>query len=109
MRIWDLPPTTLCRPHLLGEHREIHALWRVLITGTRGYAHHPETRRWRGKLQALYRRHEALASEMRRRGYRHESALNPALATGSAIQDEYVSTPDEQRSNLRVKGCACVV
>ena len=60
MRIWDLPPSLLCRQHLLGEHRELHGLWRILTENRQGYAHHPETRRWRGKLAALYQRHEAL-------------------------------------------------
>jgi len=27
MRIWDIPPKRLCRSHLLGEHRELHAIW----------------------------------------------------------------------------------
>jgi pyrimidine dimer DNA glycosylase len=109
MRIWDLPPTELCRAHLLGEHRELHGLWNVLTQGKRGYAAHPETRRWRGKLRALYLRHEALAVELRRRGYRHVSDLEPTLGVGSAIQDEYVDTPDEQRAILRAKGCDCQV
>lgn len=109
MRIWDLSPTELCRQHLLGEHRELHALWQILTEGRRGYAHHPETRRWRGKLHALYVRHQALVAEMQRRGYRHDSPLDPSLATGDAIQDDYVDTPDRQRSILRTKGCRCAV
>ena len=109
MRIWDLPPTRLCRAHLLGEHRELHGLWNVLSQGKHGYAVHPETRRWRGKLRALYPRHEALVVELRRRGYRHASDLEAALGVGSAIQDEYVDTLDEQRAILRAKGCDCQV
>ena len=109
MRIWDLPPDRLCRPHLLGEHRELHALWQVLKLDKRGYANHPETRRWRGKLSALYLRHQALVAEMQRRGYRHESPLDALLATGSEHQDEYVDTPDEQQAILRAKGCGCAV
>jgi hypothetical protein len=107
MRIWDLPTERLCRPHLLGEHRELHALWVILTAGKKGYAHHPETRRWRGKLQALYLRHQEQVREMERRGYRHRSPLDPALATGSAAQDELVDTIADQESALRRKGCAC--
>jgi hypothetical protein len=33
MRIWDIEPRKLCRNHLLGEHRELHA---------RGYRHYSE-------------------------------------------------------------------
>lgn len=109
MRIWDLPPGVLCRQHLLGEHREVHALWTVLTGDRRGYAQHPETRRWRGKLAALHARHEALVTEMTRRGYGHHSPLDPALATGNPVQDEFVDPPDRQALLLRDKGCACTV
>ena len=109
MRIWDLSPCVLCRQHLLGEHRELHALWNILTQGKRGYARHPETRRWHGKLAALHARHEALVSEMTRRGYRHHSPLDPTLATGTTVQDEYVDTPRQQILLLQGKGCACAV
>lgn len=109
MRIWDLPPSILCRAHLLGEHRELHAIWTVLVEGKTGYANHPETIRWRGKLAALYQRHEALVSEMEWRGYRHASPLDAALATGSAVQDVYIDSPERQVELLRAKGCDCAV
>ena len=109
MRIWDVAPSVLCRPHLLGEHRELHAVWNVIVGDKVGYARHPETRRWRGKLRALYLRHEALVAEMQRRGYRHASALDPAHATGQAIQDEFVDAPEKQYAILRAKGCGCAV
>jgi hypothetical protein len=109
MRIWDLPPERLCRQHLLGEHRELHALWTILTAGKTGYARHPETLRWQGKLAALYARHEALVTEMHRRGFRHVSPLDPRLATGEAEQREYVDPPERQAMLLRAKGCDCVV
>jgi hypothetical protein len=109
VRIWDLDPACLCRGHLLGEHRELHAVWAILTEGKRGYRNHPETRRWEGKLAALYRRHEALVAEMGRRGWRHASPLDPALATGAAVQDVYVDPPAGQRELLRAKGCGCRV
>lgn len=109
MRIWDLPPAILCRAHLLGEHRELHAIWTVLTEEKTGYARHPETIRWRGKLAALYFRHEALVEEMTRRGYRHASPLDPTLATGSAVQDVFVDLPERQIEILRAKGCDCAV
>lgn len=86
MRIWDVPPEIMCRQHLLGEHRELHGLWNILTHGKAGYSRHPETLRWEGKLAALYRRHEALVAEMNRRGYRHGSPLDPALATGLPVR-----------------------
>jgi len=109
MRIWDLPPECLCRQHLLGEHRELHALWSILMQGKPGFANHPETRRWRGKRKALFLRHDQLVAEMQRRGYRHRSPLPAALATGATVQTEYVDTPEEQRRLLREKGCGCGV
>lgn len=109
MRVWDVPPQQLCRSHLLGEHREIHALWAVLTANKKGYVHHPETLRWKGRLMALYLRHEADVAEMARRGYCHATPLDVRLATGAAQQDVYVDPPDEQVRILRRKGCDCHV
>ncbi len=109
MRIWDLEPERLCRQHLLGEHRELHALWVILTDGRKGFAHHPETKRWRGKLRALYRRHERLAAEMGRRGYRHATPLPAALATGLAEQKEFKDSPAAQARILKARGCGCRV
>ncbi len=107
MRIWDVPPAALCRSHLLGEHRELHGLWNILTRDLRGYRAHPETRRWEGKLAALFERHEALVAEMQRRGFRHASDLDPRLATGGTVQDAFVDPPDRQVELLRAKGCGC--
>jgi hypothetical protein len=107
MRIWDVEPALLCRSHLLGEHRELHAVWNIHTLGRTGYSRHPETLRWRGKLAALRARHEALVREMARRGYAHRSPLDRALATGRAVQDSFVDEPSEQLRMLRSKGCGC--
>ena len=107
MRVWDVDPALLCRAHLLGEHRELHAVWNVLTLDRTGYARHPETVRWQGRLRALFERHEQLVSEMERRGYTHRSPLDPALATGLAVQDRFVDPPDRQLDLLRAKPCPC--
>ncbi|HEU4683759.1 MAG TPA: pyrimidine dimer DNA glycosylase/endonuclease V [Nitrospira sp.] len=109
MRIWDLSPQKLCRRHLLSEHRELHAIWSVLVNGKKGYARHPETLRWKGKLKALYGRHEALVSEMTARGYRHHSPLPKNRATGGARQRVLLDRLDQQVSMLRQKRCECDV
>ena len=109
MRIWDISPKKLCRNHLLGEHRELHAIWSVLVNGKQGYSRHPETLRWKGKLKALYGRHEALVSEMAARGYRHLSPLAKRQATGSAKQTIYVDRLRKQLVILRNKHCQCDV
>ncbi|MEM3711882.1 MAG: pyrimidine dimer DNA glycosylase/endonuclease V [Thermoprotei archaeon] len=109
MRIWDLEPAVLCDRHLLGEHRELHAIWSIIVNNKKGYSRHPETMRWRGKLAALYLRHEALVRELSARGFTHSSPLDKALATGSPVQDEYVNTIEEQIQILKKKGCGCRV
>lgn len=109
MRIWDVEPELLCRAHLLGEHRELHGLWNILTLGKTGYAGHPETKRWRGKLAALYGRHDRLVREMERRGYDHRSPLDAALATGSRRQKEFVDNPESQRRMLIEKPCDCLL
>lgn len=107
MRIWDLPPEILCRKHLLGEHRELHALWTIITQNKKGYSKHPETLRWVGKLKALYIRHNLLVKEMMNRGYKHHSSLDVRLATGKKMQTEFVHTPKEQIEILKNKKCDC--
>jgi len=115
VRIWDrIPPSSLCRSHLLGEHRELHGLWNILLRiesgedpSEVGYAAHPETRRWIGHQRALYDRHEALVGEMLARGYNHRSPLPGVI--DSEISGEAAVPPeiDDQRAVLRAKGCDC--
>lgn len=107
MRVWDISPQFLCRKHLLGEHRELHAIWNVITENKKGYSRHPETLRWIGKLNALYKRHEKIVKEMKNRGYNHNSLLNKNLATGVAIQNTFVNTPKEQINILISKNCNC--
>ena len=75
MRMWMLPPETMCRKHLLGEHVELHMLLGSLRRGKNidGFL--------AGKLvdpRRMFRRHEELVLEMERRGYRHASPLDEA-------------------------------
>ncbi|MBC8515762.1 MAG: pyrimidine dimer DNA glycosylase [Nitrosopumilus sp.] len=109
MRIWDIPVEKLCRNHLLGEHRELHAMWVVITQNKKGYSKHPETIRWIGKLRALYLRHKEQVNEMKGRGYNHQSPLDVKNATGESKQDVYVDTPLKQIKILKEKGCNCKV
>ncbi|UCB56850.1 MAG: pyrimidine dimer DNA glycosylase [Candidatus Omnitrophota bacterium] len=109
MRIWDIHPKKLCRNHLLGEHRELHGIWAILTKHKKGYAHHPETKRWRGKLKALYLRHQALAVEMNKRRYEHNSPLDKKMAKGASAQNIYLHTPNKQVKILRNKKCNCKI
>ena len=107
MRIWDIPTEKLCNQHLLGEHRELHAIWSILINNKKGYSKHPETLRWKGKLKALYLRHEQQVKEMEKREFNHGSPLAKKYATGKNIQEEYVDSVKEQIRILRNKECEC--
>lgn len=109
MRIWDIPPNKLCTKHLLGEHRELHAIWNILTQNKSGYSKHPETLRWKGKLAALYLRHEELVKEMLRRKYNHATELDRKYATGNLSQNQFVNTYDEQLNILKNKGCKCKI
>jgi hypothetical protein len=109
MRIWDISPNKLCRNHLLGEHRELHAIWSILTKGKKGYSRHPETLRWRGKLKSLYLRHQKLIKELKRRGYSHQSPLPVRLAKGIDTQTEFVDPYKDQLKILRKKHCACKI
>lgn len=75
MRVWMLPPETMCHKHLLGEHVELHMLLGSLWRGKSidGFL--------AGKLvgpRHMFRRHEELVLEMERHGYRHTSPLDEA-------------------------------
>jgi len=110
VRIWDLPVRVLCRKHLLGEHRELHAIWTILTEDRQGYRHHPEVKRWEGRLQHLAVRHQQQAEEMVRRGWNHKSPL-----ACLPYWDEQVPPPSrittlaDQRRILVAKGCECQV
>ncbi|MCF7908292.1 MAG: pyrimidine dimer DNA glycosylase/endonuclease V [Candidatus Omnitrophica bacterium] len=109
MRIWDIPPKKLCRNHLLGEHRELHAIWSILTKNKKGYSRHPETLRWKCKLASLYLRHNKLVAEMANRGYRHKSDLDRKLATGSKKQCIFIDSYKEQVKILKRKNCGCKI
>lgn len=109
MRIWDIEPKYLCQKHLIAEHRELHGIWSIITKGKKGYSHHPETKRWVGKLKALSKRHEQLIKEMKKRGYKHLSLLDKKLAKGQAIQKVKLQSISEQKSILKQKPCGCFV
>ncbi|MCM8819225.1 MAG: pyrimidine dimer DNA glycosylase/endonuclease V [Candidatus Omnitrophica bacterium] len=109
MRIWDISVQKLCNKHLLGEHRELHAIWSILVNNKKGYSNHPETLRWKGKLKALYLRHKKLVCELKKRGYKHKSALDYKLAKGKTKQTQFINSLKEQKEILRSKGCFCKV
>ncbi|MBU4262812.1 MAG: hypothetical protein KKC76_13225 [Proteobacteria bacterium] len=102
MRIWDIDPGYLNRQSLLGEHRELHAIFVVLTQHKKGYAAHPETRRWKGHLAALGKRHDLLVEEMRLRGYNHHSPL-PVVTGEIKWPKTFIDPPHAQFAILQEK------
>ena len=68
MRMWMIDPSVLCRKHLLGEHGEIHKFRHNFVKG-----HSIRGRRGQIEPLAMQARHDDLAAEMLRRGYKHQS------------------------------------
>lgn len=76
MRMWMVDPRHLCCQHLLGEHSEIHKHRHVFVR-------HYSVAGRRGQIEpvSMAVRHNALAAEMLRRGYKHESPYSqPSIA-----------------------------
>jgi hypothetical protein len=73
MRMWMVDPRIMCRQHLLGEHAEIHMFIGTISRGdsVKGYLE-------KGLLEihSLCSRHDELVREMKRRNYRHDSAMS---------------------------------
>ncbi|KXS42932.1 MAG: hypothetical protein AWU59_1400 [Methanolobus sp. T82-4] len=73
MRMWDVDPELLCRNHLLGEHLEMH-MFVGAIRNNKPIAGYLD-----GGLVDLDRiveRHDKLAQEMQKRGYKHKSEIS---------------------------------
>jgi len=112
MRVWDIPCSKLCRQHLLGEHRELHAIWAILTNpdSKSPYRNHPETKRWKNHLRRLYKRHSEQVEEMINRGYNHDSDLKPIKAFCAMIYPfTQWQTTGEQIKILKAKGCECKI
>ena len=106
MRVWDIPVSKLCRQHLLGQHRELHAIHSILTNGKKGYRHHPEVKRWENNLSALKFAHDSTAGIMFKRGYKHDSPLSPC---GDMMDYPKPWEPIEvQWEKLRAKDCPCL-
>lgn len=84
--MWMVDPRMMCRQHLLGEHRELHALVGIVARGTSlaGYVA-------KGLIETrlIQPRHEALVSEMLDRGYNHYSPLSYVDVVDQGRVDEF--------------------
>lgn len=68
MRMWMIDPKILCRKHLLGEHGEIHKHRHNFVK-----KHKMDGRKGQIEPKSMQVRHDILAKEMLRRGYKHQS------------------------------------
>lgn len=100
--MWMIDPKKMCRKHLLGEHGEIHKFRHNFVK-----KHNMRNRILLGQINHLkmQQRHDALAAEMLRRGYNHNSPYE-------APDVSYI--PDRPKVNIknnikdlkyRCKGC----
>jgi len=85
--MWQVDPAIMCRQHLLGEHRELHALYGCLRENISldGYLKYGLL-----QLDSLWRRHDDLVWEMEARGYNHKSPLpdRSSLPQGTQLPGE---------------------
>lgn len=72
MRMWNVPPSLLCRKHLLGEHVETHMFAGTILKGNslQGYI-----KKGLVEVHNIKSRHEELSNEMKTREYKHNSPL----------------------------------
>ena len=109
MRIWDLDPGFLNDKSLLGEHRELHGLFSIHVNNKKGYASHPETRRWNNALSGLSIRHELLVCEMRLRDFNHQSPLKTGGQDAEGCRpvadwpETFIDSPEDQFLLLKEK------
>lgn len=106
MRMWMVPPRTMCRRHLLGEHVECHMLLGALR----------QRRSMRGYLERrlyfpeqLAKRHAELAREMRWRGFAHRSPLTAAderAVTVGGLRQYWPVYTGEVELRRRCRACA---
>ena len=89
VRIWCVPVLELDRQHLLGEHAELHCIIGALLGKYKAYRNHPQTIRFKNKIDQLYSRHDEQVQEMLKRGYKHNSTLPNGNQYYTYSEDEY--------------------
>ncbi len=95
VRIWCVPVSELDRQHLLGEHAELHCIVGALLDKYKAYQKHPETLRFKDRLEQLYFRHGEQTQEMTKRGYKHNSPLPESSQPYICTQEEYLRDQEE--------------
>lgn len=103
MRSWyPIPVSDLDNKRLLGEHNELYIMARTIAGLSKGWANHPETKRWIGHSKAMKVRHDQLAEEMAKRGLNHKSPWPDSLVV-STDTDEFPTTLVEPLDVMKAK------
>jgi hypothetical protein len=89
VRIWCVPVSELDRQHLLGEHAELHCIVGALLGKYKAFRNHPETLRFKERLDELYFRHNEQVREMLKRGFRHTTPLPQSNQPYTCTKEEY--------------------
>lgn len=109
MRVWDLPVEKLCNKHLLGQHREIHAIYSMITENKGGsYQKHPEVLRFKENLKALVWHHNNTVIEMVKRDMNHKSCIEYPIPFRPGYLEKWQSV-EQQLEILRLKGCKCEI
>jgi hypothetical protein len=97
MRTWQVNPKIMCYNHLLGEHRELHALAGTLLKGTsiQGYIDNNLV-----EVQSIIPRHESLVKEMMIRGYKHLSPMVQSQIVVEHLTDEQFNFKVDRESSF---------
>jgi hypothetical protein len=99
MRMWGVDPRLMCNRHLLGEHVEMHMFKGCLDRGKsiKGYI--------RKGLVITYligSRHDALAYEMKLRGFKHKTPMPPMCVESAGFINRSANLKELSR---RCKQC----
>lgn len=97
--MWMVDPRIMCRQHLLGEHLETHMFLSVIKKGCislGGYIRHNLL-----EVCSLKTRHDALAAEMMRRGYNHQTLMEECDVSNAMVQNIKIDIEKSQEELLR--------
>ena len=86
MRMWNVNPKVMCRKHLLGEHVEMHMFLGTIKkkSSIKGYIDTGLV-----EVHNIIKRHDIIANEMKKRGYKHQSpSINLKLFRAGKVDKE---------------------
>lgn len=105
MRLWMCDPKIMCRQHLLGEHNECHMFLGSLNKKINidGYINNDLL-----EPLSLKNRHDALADELIKRGYNHNSLLDfDETQVFSYLPSNYINHKIDKDNSLRLLISRC--